>query len=114
MLGLASIITGCVSISAFPSLVCVPVDFTSFTVGIKICANTAEIKKHKSIIKKKKKKYDKTVWKSMIKHEWKNGIETILDNDGILWLNEKHLEERLDHKNLWETAIKYHLARRKH
>ena len=29
-----------------------------------------------------------------------NGIETIVDNDGILWLNEKHMEERLHHKNL--------------
>ena len=24
------------------------------------------------------------------------GIETIEDNDGILWLNEKHIEEGLD------------------
>ena len=23
----------------------------------------------------------------------RNGIETIVDNDGILWLNEKHIEE---------------------
>ena len=30
----------------------------------------------------------------------RNGIETIVDNDGILWLNEKHIEEGLDHKNL--------------
>ena len=22
-----------------------------------------------------------------------NGIETIVDNDGILWLNEKHVQE---------------------
>ena len=29
----------------------------------------------------------------------KNGIETIADNDGILWLNEKHIEKGLDHKN---------------
>ena len=28
----------------------------------------------------------------------RNGIETIADNDGIMWLNEKHLEEGLDHK----------------
>ena len=26
----------------------------------------------------------------------RNGIETIVDNDGILWLNEKHTEEELD------------------
>ena len=27
-----------------------------------------------------------------------NGIETIVDNDRILWLNQKHIEEGLDHK----------------
>ena len=30
----------------------------------------------------------------------RNGIDKITDNDGILWLNEKHIEEALDHKNL--------------
>ena len=29
----------------------------------------------------------------------RNGIETIVDDDGILWLNEEQIEERLDHKN---------------
>ena len=32
------------------------------------------------------------------------GVETMVDSDGILWLNEKHIEERLDHKDLWVTA----------
>ena len=59
---LVSTITGCVSISAFAQLVCAPVGITSFAVGIKICAITAETEKYKSIIKKKKKKkYDKLV-----------------------------------------------------
>ena len=30
----------------------------------------------------------------------RNDIETIADNDGILQLSEKHIEEGLDHKNL--------------
>ena len=38
----------------------------------------------------------------------RNDIETIVDNDGILWLNEKHIEEGLDPKNLREVIIKYH------
>ena len=38
----------------------------------------------------------------------KYGVETILNNDGILLLNEKHLEEELDHKYLWEITTKYH------
>ena len=29
----------------------------------------------------------------------RNGEETIVDKDKILWLNEKHIEEGLDHKN---------------
>ena len=43
-----------------------------------------------------------------------NGIETIVDNDGLLWLNEKHIEEGLDYKNLWEIKTKYHSDQRKH
>ena len=35
----------------------------------------------------------------------KNGIEAIVDNDGILWLNEKHIEKGLEHKNLREITI---------
>ena len=37
----------------------------------------------------------------------KNCVETIVDNDGILWLNEKHITERLDHENLQVTPLKY-------
>ena len=58
---LAFTITGCVSISAFASLVCVPIGITSSAIGLKICAITAVIKKYKSIIEKKKKKHDKIV-----------------------------------------------------
>ena len=56
---LASTVTGCVS--AFASLVAIPIGITSSAVGIKISAITAGIKKYKSTIKKKKKKYDKIV-----------------------------------------------------
>ena len=38
---------------------CVPLGITSSWIGLKICAITAGIKKYKSMIKKKKKKYDK-------------------------------------------------------
>ena len=54
-------ITGCVSISAFASLVGIPIGITSSAIGLKICAITAGIKKYKLIIKKKKKKHDKIV-----------------------------------------------------
>ena len=29
----------------------------------------------------------------------KNDITALVDNDGISWLNEKYIEEELDHKN---------------
>ena len=44
----------------------------------------------------------------------KNDIEKIVDNDGILWFDEKHIEEGLGHKNLREITIKYHSDHRKH
>ena len=58
---LASTITGCVSISAFASSVGIPIGITSSAFGLNICAITAGIRNHKSIIKKKKKKHDKIV-----------------------------------------------------
>ena len=52
-----STITGCVSISAFASLVGIPIGIRSSAIGLKIFVITAEIKKYKSIIKKKKNKH---------------------------------------------------------
>ena len=57
---LASTITGYISISAFASLLDIPIGITSSAIGLKICAITSGIKKYKSIIKKKKK-HDKIV-----------------------------------------------------
>ena len=59
LLILISTVTGCVSISAFASLVGISVRITSSAIGLKICVITAGFKKYKSIIRKKKKKYDK-------------------------------------------------------
>ena len=56
---LASTITGCISISAFASLLCISIEITSSAIRLKICAVTAGIKKFKSIIKKNKNKHDK-------------------------------------------------------
>ena len=50
-----SAVTGCVSIFAFASLFGIAICIASFTVGIEICAITAEIKNYKSITKKKNK-----------------------------------------------------------
>ena len=54
-------ITGCNSISAFPSLFGIPIGITSSAIGLKVCAITAAIKNYNSISKKKKKKHDKIV-----------------------------------------------------
>ena len=42
-----STISGCVSISAFASLVGISVGITSYAIGLKICGITAGIKKYK-------------------------------------------------------------------
>ena len=42
-------ILGCVSISAFASLVGIPIGITSSVIGLKICVITAAIKKYNSI-----------------------------------------------------------------
>ena len=43
-----------------------------------------------------------------------SGIETAEDNDGILQVNEKRIEERLDQKTLQEITTKYYSDHRKH
>ena len=58
---LASAITGCIAISAFTSLLGIPIGITSSAIGLKSCAITAGIKKCKSIIKLKVKKLNKIV-----------------------------------------------------
>ena len=42
---LAFTITGCILISAFASLIAIPIGITSSAIGLKICAITAGIKK---------------------------------------------------------------------
>ena len=71
---LASTITGSTSISAFASLLGIPIGITSSAIGLKICAITAGIKEYKSIIKKKKKKHDKIV---LLAKSKSNNIEVL-------------------------------------
>ena len=44
----------------------------------------------------------------------RNDVETIADSDAILWLNEKHIEEGLDYKNLRVTTVNHLPSHRKH
>ena len=48
---LTSTVTGCIYISAFTSLVGIPIGIASSAVGLKYCAITKGIKEYKSIIK---------------------------------------------------------------
>ena len=48
-------VSGCVFISAFASLVGIPIGIRSSAIELKICLITVEIKKYKAMIKKKKK-----------------------------------------------------------
>ena len=50
---LAPAITGCISISAFASLLGIPTEIASCAVGVNTCSTAAGIKKYKSVIKKK-------------------------------------------------------------
>ena len=58
-LNLASAVTRCTSVSAFASLLGIPIQITCYATGLKISAITAGIKNYKSTIKKKKKKHNK-------------------------------------------------------
>ena len=54
-------VTTCISISAFASLLGIPIGITSSTIGSKFCAITAGTKRYKSTIKKMKKKQKKVL-----------------------------------------------------
>ena len=55
------LITGCISISTFASLISISIGIRSSAIGLKICAIAAGIKKCKWMIKKRKKKHNKIV-----------------------------------------------------
>ena len=77
---LAPTITRFISISAFASLIGIPIGITSFSIGLKICAITAGIKKYKSIVKKKKKKHDMIVLLAKTKF---NSMEVLISKSLI-------------------------------
>ena len=112
---LASTVTGCVLISAFTSLVCVPVGITSSAVGINICAIIATIKKYKSLIKKKKNKHDKIV---LLGKEKLNTIEILISkslndsyisHDEFLSVNNvlREYNEMKKKRKYLETSVEY-------
>ena len=75
LLILVSTVTRCISISAFASLVGIPIGIMSSVTGSKICVITAGIKKYISIIKKKKKSHEKILSLSKFKS---NRVEALI------------------------------------
>ena len=92
---LASTITGCISISAFASLVGIPIGIASSAIGLKICAITAGIRNYKSVIKKKRKKHDKIVLLAKSKLNSievlisKASIDSVISHDEFVIINNK-------------------------
>ena len=113
LLILASTITSYVSISAFASLLFVPVGITSSAVGTQLCAITAGIKKYKSIVKKKNKNYDKSVLSEKDKlntievQTFKGLINSYISHDKFVSVNSLFREyNEIDKKNP-ETFVEY-------
>ena len=96
LLILIATLPGCVSISAFASLVGITMGITSSAIGLKICVITAGIKKYMSIIKKKEKKHDKIVLLAKYKL---NSIEVLISKALIDSKNEWR-------KNEWMNELK--------
>ena len=73
-LNLVFAVTGCISISAFASLVNIPMGIMGSTIGLNTCATIARIKKYQSIIKKKKNKHDEIVLLAKITVNCREGL----------------------------------------
>ena len=76
---MASAITRCISISAFVSLIVIPIGITSSAIGLKVCAVSVGIRKHQSIIKKKK--HDKMVLLAKFKLNSIEVFKTLIDSN---------------------------------
>ena len=88
----ASEINGCISISAFVSLIGIPIGIMSSTIGLKTSAIAGGINKYKSIIKKKKRKHEIALLaKSKLKNIevliYKAFIDSNISHDEIVLIN---------------------------
>ena len=98
---LASTVTGCISISAFASLIGIPLGIASSVIGLKICAIAAWIKNQKSMIKKNKNKPDKVV---LLAKSKLNKIEVSFSK-ALIGSNISHIEFLLINNMLKEYTI---------
>ena len=79
---------GCISISVLASLLAIPIEITSYAIGLKICAIAARVKRYTSIIKKNKNKRDRIV---LLAKSKLNSIEDLISK-ALLYSNISHDE----------------------
>ena len=107
LLIVASTLSDSASISAFASLVVIPVSITSSPVGMEICTIAAGVKKHKSVKKKNKKEYDKIV---LLRKDKLNIIEVLISEPLIAsYISQKEIvsvNNVLRQQNDMEVEIK--------
>ena len=82
LLIVTSTTTGFVSISAFTSLVGIPIGIPISAIELKTCAITAEIKKFKSVINKTKKKHDEV---TLLAKSKLNSIKVLISKASMLF-----------------------------
>ena len=100
---LASTITGCISISAFASLLGIPIGITSSAIGLKICAIAAGFKTYKSIIEKKKKKHDTII---LLEKSKLNGLEVLISKSLIDLIDYFNRFNKLPFiNNVWDADL---------
>ena len=108
---LAFKIAGCIPISAFTSLIGIPIALTSSSIGLKISEIAAGIIKYKSIIKKKRKKHDTIVLLAIYKL---NSVEVLISkalidsgisHDEFVLINNvlKEYGETKEERYVWDT-----------
>ena len=108
---LAFKIAGCIPISAFTSLIGIPIALTSSSIGLKISEIAAGIIKYKSIIKKKRKKHDKIVLLAIYRLNSvevlisKALIDSVISHDEFVLINNvlKEYGETKEERYVWDT-----------
>ena len=100
---LASTITGVISISAFASLLGIPIGITSSAIGLKICAIAAGFKTYKSIIEKKKKKHDTII---LLEKSKLNSLEVLISKSLIDLIDYFNRFNKLPFiNNIWDADL---------
>ena len=110
-----SAVSGCVSISAFTSVVGIAVGIGSSALGLKICAITAAIEEYLSELWKKRKKHDSIVLLAKTKLNtiealtFKDLIDSCINNEEFVSVNNvcREFNEIKESIKNTENAVEY-------